>query len=420
VTSEATDHQQQSRNLQTHKQFERADAARAMKRDRADRIMVVDDQPANLKLMEEILRQEGYIVRSFPRGRLALAAAGEDQPDLILLDITMPEMNGFEVCEHLKSDPKLAPIPVIFLSALSDTNDKVKAFRCGGVDYITKPIQVEELQARVKTHLDLHFLHRELLRHADHLEELVHVRTQELIETHARLQFLDQAKSDFLKLISHELRTPLNGILGVGQLLLEELPSSPEAQEFRNLFEQSRQRILGITENALLLTQIQVEAERFTPKPLSLDSILRRALEQARPFADSRQVTIASSPAGGALILGEEELLVKALQSLLETGVKFSKAGQSVQVSRSGPADAVQVTIQTAAGRIPAMAIVKFFEIFSIGEEMTPGGEMGLDPAIAHRILSLFGGSVTAENRQPAGIRLTAAFRPVTREEATR
>jgi two-component system, sensor histidine kinase and response regulator len=414
VISEAKDHRQQSRSLQAHKQFECADAARAMKRDRAGRIMVVDDQPANLKLMEEILRQEGYNVRSFPRGRLALAVAGEDQPDLILLDITMPEMNGFEVCEHLKSDPKLAPIPVIFLSALSDTNDKVKAFRCGGVDYITKPIQVEELQARVKTHLDLHFLHRELQRHTDHLEELVHVRSQELIETHARLQFLDQAKSDFLKLISHELRTPLNGILGVGQLLLEELPSSPEEQEFRTLFEESRQRILGITENALLLTQIQVEAERFTPKPLSLDSILTRALDQARPFANSRQVTIESSPAGGTLILGEEELLVKALQSLLETGVKFSKSGQSVQVSCSGPPDAVQVTIQSAAGRIPAIAIAKFFEIFSIGEGMTPGGEMGLDPPIAHRILSLFGGSVTAENRQPAGIRLTAAFRPVT------
>ena len=104
---------------------------------------------------------------------------------------------------------------------------------------------------------------------------------------------------------------------------------------------------------------------------------------------------------------------MKALQSLLETGVKFSKSGQSVQVRCSGLPDAVQVTIQSAAGRIPAMAIAKFFEIFSIGEAMTPGGEMGLDPPIAHRILSLFGGSVTAENRQPAGIRLTAAFRPV-------
>jgi len=147
VISEAKDHRQQSQSLQ-------AGAARVMKRDRVGRIMVVDDQPANLKLMEEILRQEGYTVRSFPRGRLALAVAGEDQPDLILLDITMPEMDGFEVCEHLKSDPKLAPIPVIFLSALSDTNDKVKAFRCGGVDYITKPISIPILRARMAALFD--------------------------------------------------------------------------------------------------------------------------------------------------------------------------------------------------------------------------------------------------------------------------
>jgi K+-sensing histidine kinase KdpD len=110
--------------------------------------------------------------------------------------------------------------------------------------------------------------------------------------------------------------------------------------------------------------------------------------------------------------LGDEELLVKALQSLIETCVKFSKSGQSVMVSCSGPPDAAQVTIQSAAGKIPAMAIARFFDIFSNGETMTPTGEMGLEPAIAHRIFSLFGGSVTAENREPAGIRITAAFRP--------
>lgn len=121
----------------------------------ADRenIMVIDDQPANLKLMEEMLRTAGYAVRSFPRGRLALAAAGSDPPDLILLDINMPEMNGFEVCAHLKQDAGLASIPVIFLSALSDTEDKVKAFKAGGVDYVTKPFQYEEVQSRVETHL---------------------------------------------------------------------------------------------------------------------------------------------------------------------------------------------------------------------------------------------------------------------------
>jgi response regulator RpfG family c-di-GMP phosphodiesterase len=118
-------------------------------------IMVVDDQPANLKLMEDMLRGQGYGVRSFPRGRMALAAAGEQPPNLILLDINMPEMNGFEVCEMLKADKKLASIPVIFLSALNETDDKVKAFRCGGVDYITKPFQFEEVHARVETHLRL-------------------------------------------------------------------------------------------------------------------------------------------------------------------------------------------------------------------------------------------------------------------------
>jgi response regulator RpfG family c-di-GMP phosphodiesterase len=118
-------------------------------------VMVVDDNPANLKLLEDMLRQHGYEVQSFPRGRLALAAADQDPPDLILLDINMPELNGYEVCERLKSSERLAGIPVVFLSALNATSDKVKGFRSGGVDYISKPFQFEEVQARVETHLQL-------------------------------------------------------------------------------------------------------------------------------------------------------------------------------------------------------------------------------------------------------------------------
>jgi len=118
-------------------------------------IMVVDDQPANLKLVEELLSREGYAVRSFPRGRLALAAAEQAPQDLILLDINMPEMDGYEVCAQLKSDARLAGIPVIFLSALDALDDKVKGFHAGGVDYISKPFQFEEMQARVETHVKL-------------------------------------------------------------------------------------------------------------------------------------------------------------------------------------------------------------------------------------------------------------------------
>ena len=170
-------------------------------------IMLVDDQPTNLKLLEDILKNQGYAIRSFPRGRLALASAAQSPPDLILLDINMPEMNGFEVCRLLKSDQGLARIPVIFLSALNESEDKVKALRAGGVDYVTKPFQLAEVQARVETHLQLRRLQRALEQQNDRLEEVVRSRTRDLTEAHARLQILDQSKTDFLQLISHELRT---------------------------------------------------------------------------------------------------------------------------------------------------------------------------------------------------------------------
>ena len=108
--------------------------------------MIVDDNPANLKLLDDMLLGQGHEVRSFPLGRLALAAAVKHPPDLILLDINMPEMNGYEVCQRLKSTAALADIPVIFLSALKETEDKVKAFQSGAVDYIAKPFQFDEVQ----------------------------------------------------------------------------------------------------------------------------------------------------------------------------------------------------------------------------------------------------------------------------------
>lgn len=143
-------------------------------------IMIVDDNPANLKLLEWMLREQGYEVRSFPGGRLALSAATRNPPSLILLDINMPEMNGYEVCERLKSSEELSSIPVIFLSALNEVEDKVNGFRVGGVDYICKPFQFEEVRARVETHLNLYELRQALKCQNEHLEELVSNRTEQL------------------------------------------------------------------------------------------------------------------------------------------------------------------------------------------------------------------------------------------------
>jgi phosphoserine phosphatase RsbU/P len=133
-------------------------------------ILVVDDAPANLQVLTGMLKERGYKVRPVPSGKLALLAARKDPPDLILLDINMPEMNGYEVCEHLKADDNLKGVPVIFISALTEQLDKVKAFATGGVDYITKPFQMEELHARVETHLKLRRLQIELEDYSRHLE----------------------------------------------------------------------------------------------------------------------------------------------------------------------------------------------------------------------------------------------------------
>jgi signal transduction histidine kinase len=166
--------------------------------------MIVDDNPTNLKLLEDMLLQQGHEVRSFPLGRLALAAATQRPPDLILLDITMPEMSGFEVCERLKADKKLREIPVIFLSALNETQDKVRAFVSGGVDYITKPFEFEEVEARVETHLQLrraHQVERDLLE-----SQLNQAR---------RLELIGQLSAG----VMHEIKTPAQFIGDNGKFL---------------------------------------------------------------------------------------------------------------------------------------------------------------------------------------------------------
>jgi putative two-component system response regulator len=143
-------------------------------------IMVVDDTPANLHILTNLLEKQGYTPRPVPSGKLALRAAKKEPPDLILLDINMPEMNGYEVCEQLKADEVLKGIPVLFISAFNETMDKVRAFHTGGVDYITKPFQFEEIEARIETHLNLRRLQVELEEQNHHLQELVHAQVEEI------------------------------------------------------------------------------------------------------------------------------------------------------------------------------------------------------------------------------------------------
>lgn len=181
------------------------------------RIFIVDDHPENLQLLEMILSQGPYKVSSFITGKEALTAARKRPPDMFLLDVMMPDMDGFELCKHLQDHSVLRELPVLFISALHDSATKSRALGLGGVDYITKPFLEEEVLARISTHLRLY------------------TQKRELSDAYARLCELEQARESFIQMLVHDFRSPLSGI----SMALETLKLEPEAYMVQELAEQS-------------------------------------------------------------------------------------------------------------------------------------------------------------------------------------
>ena len=188
------------------------------------KILIVDDTPDNLRLLSATLSEQGYDVRCAINGKLALMAIKNELPDLILLDIKMPYMDGYTVCSQLKSQPETAEIPVIFLSALDDVFDKVKAFNTGGIDYITKPFQVEEVLVRVKNQLTIYQLKQQLQSKNQQLQQL----NQELTRSNQDLE-------QFAYVVSHDLQQPLQSITGFAEIILslkDQINLEQEADEY--------------------------------------------------------------------------------------------------------------------------------------------------------------------------------------------
>lgn len=245
-------------------------------------ILAIDDTPANLRLLVGILTEQGYKIRAVPSGKLALAGIRQSLPDLILLDIMMPEMDGYEVCKQLKSDELTREIPVIFISAINDVLDKVKAFAIGGVDYITKPFQVEEVLARVETHLALRSLQKSLVQKNNDLaktnEELAKT-LQELKATQEELILAEKmaALGQLIAGIAHEVNTPLGAIRSsagnISKFLSQTLEQLPAL--FQTLSPVEGQDFL-----ALLQRLLQQEIILSTKEERQLRKALRRQLEE--------------------------------------------------------------------------------------------------------------------------------------------
>jgi len=256
-------------------------------------ILVVDDTPENLQLLVEMLKEKGYKVRPVPSGDLALCAAQISPPDLILLDIMMPEMDGYQVCTKLKVDERTKDIPVIFISALSDVLDKVKAFGVGGVDYITKPFQEEEVLARVSTHLAMQNLQKNLLSKNEELAKTNNKLENTLQQLKATQQELIEkekmaALGQLIAGIAHEINTPLGAIRSSAGNIADSLNQTLEQLPalFQSLSPEQAQNFL-----ALLQRSLQTELTLSTKEERQMKRALARQLEaeeidNAHDFAD--------------------------------------------------------------------------------------------------------------------------------------
>ena len=360
-------------------------------------IMIVDDESENLNVLSKMLVRQGWDIRVFPRGDLALHSAYSQPPDLVLMDVIMPEVDGYQACQGFKKNDLLKDIPIIFLSALSGLQDKERAFAAGGADYITKPFYEAEVLARVRVQLALR-------RNQLFLEDLVLRRTTELWEAHRRLRIWDGAKDQWLNLLSHEMRTPLTGLIGTAELLFSEIPPDSDIHDLRQGYDFSVLRINKLIDDALLLTQIDVSSGQFAAHQVQwavfFDKLRNAAGEQSfqtqlRWHADAR---IAGS------VKAESQLLHRAFLDLLTTASHCVLANETISVKVSIAENELRITISTNGQSLPVADLDNFFGVCGQRTLLKGGGDFGLAPALAKRIINLFDGECSVCNGESGGI----------------
>jgi len=314
---------------------------------RVPNILVVDDTPANLLLLTGMLTQSGYKVTAVSAGKLALQTAKHDPPDLILLDVMMPEMNGYEVCKRLKTDEQLAEIPVIFISALDDTMDKVKAFQVGGVDYITKPFQLREVQARVATHLELH--------RQSHL----------LQESYEQLCRLEELRDNLVHMIVHDMRTPLTSIKGFLQLLdtVEGQTMSEDGREYVTIATEATDNLIELINSLLDVSKMEAGEMTLDLGECNLMDIIREVMGKVESLRENRQFTI-EAPEKPVTVLGDAGLLARIIQNLLGNALKFTPDGGCISVGLESDERSVRVYIRDSGPGIPHESLERIFEKF--------------------------------------------------------
>ncbi|MGW8322040.1 MAG: response regulator [Thermodesulfobacteriota bacterium] len=369
--------------------------------DLAPDILVVDDTPENISILRQILVEHGFRVRPALSGEIALKAVQASRPNLILLDIMMPGMDGFEVCRTLKSDAETRDIPVLFISALDESEDKIKGFQAGGVDYITKPFQCEEVLVRVETHLKLRNMQTEL---EQALEELKNAQ-KKLLQTERMAAIGTMAGG-----VAHDLNNILSGIVGYPDLLLAQLPEKSNLREGIKIMRESGLRVV---DDLLVLSR----GSGYNTVINDLNFLIERSLQSDEAAGLKRQqpgITIdcrlapdlwfaISSPAHIEKVI--LKLLTNAFHSMGGRGRivvatenrKIEKGPESLTFLDLAPGNYVVLSVTDSGPAITREDCDRFFEPFYAKRMLRRGG-VGLDLTVVWHTAKAHMGAVTVES----------------------